>query len=142
MAIGAAAVVIVVLAAQVLGVFGLGQDGTAAGTGTTGCTLKASRQDQAATLAPGGAAIVYERNGGGACVGELYAIYPDGRITADNGAQTVDKQATAEEVTALLTTIEGLGWFTDDMYSTSHTPCGQCYTYFTGVTLNDQSKTV
>jgi galactofuranose transport system permease protein len=141
-AIGAAAVVIVVLAAQALGVIGLGQGGTPAATGATGCTLKASRQDQAATLAQGGAAIVYERNGGGSCVDELYAIYPDGRITADNGTQTVDKQATAEDVATLLAAIEGLGWFTDDMYSTNHTPCGQCYTYFTGVTLNGKSKTV
>ncbi len=141
-AIGAGAVIVVVLAAQALGFIQLGQGGTAAPTGATGCQLKASRQDQATTLAQGGAAIVYERNGGGACVDELYAIYPDGRITADNGAQTVDKQATAEDVATLLTAIEGLGWFTDDMYSTSHTPCGQCFTYFTGVTLNGKSKTV
>jgi ribose/xylose/arabinose/galactoside ABC-type transport system permease subunit len=141
-AIGAGVVVVAVLAAQALGFVQLGGGGTAGPTGAAGCVLKAPRQDQAATLAQGGAAIVYERNGGAACVDELYAIYPDGRITADNGAQTVDKQATAEDVTALLTSIETLGWFTDDMYSTSHTPCGQCYTYFTGVTLNGQSKTV
>ena len=28
------------------------------------------------------------------------------------------------------------------MYSTSHTPCGQCFTYFTTVSYNAQVKTV
>ncbi len=28
------------------------------------------------------------------------------------------------------------------MYSTSHTPCGQCFTYFTAVSHNGQAKTV
>ena len=42
----------------------------------------------------------------------------------------------------MLADIEGLGWFTDDMFSTNHTPCGQCFTYFTSVSLNGQVKTV
>ena len=28
------------------------------------------------------------------------------------------------------------------MYSTSHTPCGQCYTYFTSVAYKGQTKIV
>jgi galactofuranose transport system permease protein len=144
-AIGAVAVVAVVLLAQVLGFVPGGQPG-AGGQGrpsaATGCQLLAFRQDQAASLAKDGAAVVYERNGGIDCVDELYAIYPDGRITGDNGVQTVAKQSSSQEVTTLLSDIEALGWFTPDMYSTSHTPCGQCYTYYTSVTLKGQLKTV
>jgi ribose/xylose/arabinose/galactoside ABC-type transport system permease subunit len=144
-AIGAAAVVIVVLGAQVLGIFPGGQaspGGTGGGPSAAGCELKTFRQDQAASLASGGAAIVYERNGGPSCVDELYAIYPDGRIVGDDGTQKIDKQSTSAEVATLLTDIEGLGWFTDNMYSTNHTPCGQCFTYFTSVTKSGQVKTV
>jgi hypothetical protein len=144
-AIGAAAVIVVGLGAQALGVFPGGQSspaGSSGGPSAAGCTLKAFRQEQAAGLASGGAVIVYERNGGSDCVDELYAVYPDGRITGDDGTQTVNKQASPDEVAALLADIEGLGWFTDDMYSTNHKPCGQCFTYFTSVSLNGQQKTV
>jgi ribose/xylose/arabinose/galactoside ABC-type transport system permease subunit len=143
-AIGAAVVVLVALAAQVPGIIG-GQSGTqgqAGATSAAGCELKPYRQDQAATLAGGGAVIVYERNGGSHCVDELYAIYPDGRVTGDDGNGTIEKQLSAEQVTELLTEIDGLGWFTANMYSTSHTPCGQCFTYFTTVSYNAQVKTV
>lgn len=144
-AIGAAAVVIAVLGAQVLGILPGGQaspTGSGGGRSEAGCTLKAFRQDQAATLAGGGAVIVYERNGGSNCVDELYAIYADGRITGDDGTQKLEAQISADQVASLLSDIDGLGWFTDDMYSTNHTPCGQCYTYFTSVTLQGKQKTV
>jgi hypothetical protein len=144
-AIGAGAVIAVVAATQVLGMLqggGTDPSGSARPTAATGCQLKGFRQEQAATLAKDGAAIVYERNGGSNCVDELYAVYPDGRITADNGSQIVTKQATPEAVTTLLSDINGLGWFTANMYSTNHTPCGQCFTYFTSVTLDGQLKTV
>jgi galactofuranose transport system permease protein len=145
-AVGAGTVVAVVLAAQALGIVHLGQPGAGGPGGgpsaAGGCQLKAFRQDQATSLAKGGAAIVYERNGGSDCVDELYAIYSDGRITGDNGTQSIAKQSSPEVVATLLSDIDALGWFTADMYSTSHTPCGQCFTYFTGVTLNGQLKTV
>lgn len=145
-AIGAGTVVAVVLAVQILGVAQGGQSGAggqpSGPSAAVGCQLKVFRQDQAASLASGGAAIVYERNGGSSCVDELYAIYPDGRIVADNGTQTVDKQVSPQEVSALLSDIDGLGWFTDNLYSTSHTPCGQCFTYFTSVAFKGQLKTV
>jgi ribose/xylose/arabinose/galactoside ABC-type transport system permease subunit len=144
-AIGAAAVVIAVLGAQVLGIFPGGQarpTGSGGGPSEAGCTLKAFRQDQAATLVGGGAVIVYERNGGSNCVDELYAIYADGRIAGDDGTQKLEAQISADQVASLLSDIDGLGWFTDDMYSTNHTPCGQCFTYFTSVSLNGQQKTV
>jgi galactofuranose transport system permease protein len=108
----------------------------------SGCQLKPYRQDQAATLIQGGAVIVYERNGGLKCVDELYAIYPDGRVTGDNGTQNAEKQMTASDVDQLLSSINSMGWFTDNMYSTSHIPCGACFTYFTSVSYNGQEKTV
>jgi simple sugar transport system permease protein len=106
------------------------------------CQLKPFRQEQAKTLLDGGAVITYERNGGLNCIDELYAIYPDGRIVADNGTQQIKKQITPAEVDHLLTDINNLRWFTDDMYSTSHTPCGACFTYFTTVSYKGQTKTV
>jgi hypothetical protein len=86
--------------------------------------------------------LTYERNGGSRCVDELYAIYADGRIVADNGTQQVEKQATPAEVDALLAFIDDLGWFTDRMYSSSETQCGQCYTYHTAVAYDGQVKMV
>jgi simple sugar transport system permease protein len=140
--IGAGTVVVVLLAAQGLGLIHLGQQGASGPTPASGCQLKSFRQDKAVTLANGGAVIVYERNGGANCVDELYAIYSDGRIVADNETQTINANVTAEQVATLLSDIDALGWFTDRMYSTSHTPCGQCFTYFTGVTFKGQFKNV
>ncbi len=142
-AFGAGAVIVAVLVYQAVGFAGGGQAGTAANpSAAAGCALKPLRQDQAAGLIKDGAMIVYERNGGGACVDELYAIYADGRITADNGTQKLEKQIKPDDVTALVGAIDKLGWFTDNMYSTSHHPCGQCFTYFTNVTLNGTAKNV
>jgi hypothetical protein len=86
--------------------------------------------------------IAYERNGGSGCVDELYAIYPDGRIVADDGTQSVEKKTSPADVDALLGTINDLGWFTDNMYSTSESQCGQCFTYYTAVSYKGQVKTV
>ena len=87
--IGAGVVVALVLAAQALGFVGSALGTADGGTpAATGCQLKPYPPGPAADLAKGGAVIVYERNGGAGCVDELYAIYPDGRITGDNGAQT------------------------------------------------------
>ena len=108
----------------------------------SGCQLKPFRQDQAASLMQAGAIIAYERNGGIHCIDELYAIYPDGRITGDNGIQQIEKQVTSADVDKLLSEIDNLDWFTDNMYSTSHVPCGACFTYFTNVSYKGQEKTV
>jgi len=137
--IGAAVVVAVFVAAQAIGM----QSGTNGPNGASAsCQLKPNRQDRAAELMKGGAVIAYERNGGAGCVDELYAIYPDGRIVADNGTQTVEKKASPPEVDAMLASINDLGWFTDNMYSTSHTPCAQCFSYFTSVSYKGQEKTI
>ena len=76
------------------------------------------------------------------CIDELFAVYPDGRVVGDDGTQKVEATVTPEAVTALVANLESLGWFTDDMFSTSHKPCGQCFTYFTTVTSGDRAKTV
>jgi ribose/xylose/arabinose/galactoside ABC-type transport system permease subunit len=106
------------------------------------CTRKAFRQDQAAALIESGAVIAYERNGGKSCVDELYAIYPDGKITGEEGGNKLEKKGTPEEVTKLLSDIRGLGWFTDAMFDTSPEVCGVCYTYFLSVSDQGQVKTV
>ncbi len=89
-----------------------------------------------------GAIMAYERNGGPECIDELYAIYPDGRIEGDNGTQKIEKQATSTDVAQLISDINDKGWFTDEMYSTSHTPCGQCFSYYLSVYYKGQEKTV
>ena len=89
-----------------------------------------------------GAVLAYERNGGINCIDELYGIYPDGRIVADNGTQKIEKQVTPSDLEKLLSSISDMGWFTDNMYSTSHKPCGACFTYFTSVSYKGQEKTV
>ncbi len=106
------------------------------------CQLQPFRQDQASILIKGGAVIVYERNGGVNCIDEVYAIYPDGRITGDNGTQQIEAQLTNADVDKLLSFISNVGWFTDNMYSTSHLPCKVCYHYFTSVSYQGQEKTV
>ena len=138
--IGAAVVVALIVGLQVVG--GTSSGGTDGTGAVQRCQIKAFRQDRAAELMKAGAVIAYERNGGSACVDELYAIYPDGRITADNGSQVIEKKASPADVQALLGSISDLGWFTDNFYSTSETQCGQCFTYYTTVSQNGQEKTV
>jgi len=106
------------------------------------CQLKPFRHDQAEALMEAGAVIAYERNGGSTCLDELYGIFPDGRITGDDGGQQIEKQVSPEEVEQLLIDIRDKGWFTDEMYTTSHTPCGQCYSYYLTVLHEGQVKTV
>jgi hypothetical protein len=93
-------------------------------------------------MVQGGAVVAYERNGGPRCIDEVYAIYPDGRIIGDNGVNRIENPAAVEEVQTLLGAIRDLGWFTAEMYDTWHTPCGQCYGYYTTVSDQGESKTV
>jgi ribose/xylose/arabinose/galactoside ABC-type transport system permease subunit len=110
--------------------------------GGAGCKIKDFRQVQAADLMNEGAVVALERNGGSTCIDELYAIFPDGRIVSDYGDKTAKSNISAADVTTLLKQIDGYGWFTSKFYSTYHTPCGACYTYFTSVFYNGTSKTV
>jgi len=135
---GGGAVVVVVLAVFAFYIL----KGGSSSTKSSACQLKPFRQDQAVSLMKGGAVIAYERNGGANCIDELYGIYPDGRIVGDNGTQKIEKQVTPQQVETLLSFISNLGWFTDNMYTASHVPCGVCYTYFTSVAYKGQAKTI
>lgn len=115
-------------------------DGTS--TSSAVCQLQPYRRDTAGEFVANGAVITYERNGGPNCIDEIYAIYPDGRIVGDNGVTTIEHSVSPEEVDILLSGIVGYGWFTDEMYDTWHTPCGQCYGYYMTVSFADQEKTV
>ncbi len=106
------------------------------------CQLLPFRPEVAETYLGQGAVISYERNGGPRCIDEIFAIFPDGRIIADNGVKQVEAQASPGEVEILLQAIRDHGWFTNEMYDTWHTPCGQCYGYYLTVSYQDQSKTV
>ena len=139
---GAAVVIILGIVALPFLQKSLGRSEDAVTPVSSACTLKPMRAGQATQLIDGGAVIVYERNGGLRCVDELYAIYPDGRITADNGEQQLTKQVTPADVEHLLDHINSLGWFTDDFYSTHHKPCGACFSYSTTVSYKGQTKTV
>jgi ribose/xylose/arabinose/galactoside ABC-type transport system permease subunit len=138
--LGGGAVVVVLAVFGFIGFYG--PKSSAVAPTSSGCQLKPFRQDEAANLMKGGAVIAYERNGGAKCIDELYAIYPDGRIVGDNGTQKIDKQVAPADVDKLLSFISNLGWFTDNMYSTSHVPCSVCYHYFASVAYKGQAKTV
>jgi len=115
---------------------------TTATAGSTGCEFKPFRQDQAEIAVETGAVVTYERNGGPDCIDELYFIYTDGRIVGDDGTNKIEKQVTPADVDTLLASISDLGWFTDEMYNTWHTPCRQCFGYYVTVSHDDQIKTV
>jgi ribose/xylose/arabinose/galactoside ABC-type transport system permease subunit len=135
---------IIVIALAVLAINVIQQPGgsVASTPQSRACQLKPYRQDQAASLMEAGAVLTYERNGGPNCIDELYAIYPDGRIVGDDGTNEVEKQAPPADVDKLLAGINDYGWFTDEMYNTWHTPCGQCYGYYLTVSYKGQEKTV
>jgi galactofuranose transport system permease protein len=140
------AILVIALGVLAIGVISrLQGDETGANTPTpksAACQLKPFRQDQAASFVKDGAVVTYERNGGPNCIDELYAIYPDGRIVGDDGVKKVEKQVPQADVDALLAGINDCRWFTDEMYNTWHTPCGQCYGYYVTVSHNGQEKTV
>ncbi len=147
---GSGAVIVIVLALLTINLIpeSPGDEAATAGvlratsTSSSACELKPFRQDLAAIHMGDGAVIAYERNGGPNCIDELYAIYPDGRIVGDDGTNKIEKQVTPEEVDRLLAGIHDYGWYTDEMYNTWHTPCGQCYGYYLTVSYHGQEKTV
>jgi simple sugar transport system permease protein len=106
------------------------------------CQPSASRAQETADMQAGGAVIVLQKFGGPGCLDQLFGIYPDGRVVGSEGAQQVESRVEAEAVSALVANLEGLGWFTDDMYTTWHHPCAQCFTYSISVTSGDRTKTV
>jgi ABC-type sugar transport system ATPase subunit len=74
------------------------------------------------------------------------ALCPEDRkaegIVGEDGTNRIEKQLTAADLAALMTAISDRGWFTENMYDTWHTPCGQCFGYYLTVVHNGQQKTV
>jgi len=58
------------------------------------CVIKPFREAEAASLIKDGAVIVYNRTAGPLCVDELFAIYPDGRVLGNDGANEVENRLT------------------------------------------------
>ncbi len=112
------------------------------GVAAEACQPAESREQEAADMQADGAAIVFQKFGGPSCVDQLFGAYPDGRVVGDDGTQQLETQVEPEVVTDLVANLEGLGWFTDEMYTTWHHPCGECFTYSVTVTSGDETKTV
>jgi galactofuranose transport system permease protein len=105
------------------------------------CEVKPFREAEAEDLIKAGAAIVYNRTAGPLCVDELYAIYPDGRVTGNDGVNTVEKQVDPAKVEQLLTTISvDHEWFTAEIYSTYLQPCRQCFAHNILISYEGQEK--
>lgn len=120
--------------------------GSGNGTGSAvagACEVAPFQEAEAENLVSGGAVIVYHRTAGTHCVDELYAVYPDGSVTGNNGATEIEGQVNPAEVESILRTIrEEYGWFTDNMYSTWHNPCGTCYAHYLTISYDGQEKTI
>jgi simple sugar transport system permease protein len=134
-----ATIVLVILAIVIAPKLGLSP--TASAPETEQCVEKPFRKDEAASLIDAGAVIVYHRLAGPNCIDEMYAIYPDGRVTGDNGESQVEGMVNPEEVERLLTTITvDYEWFGNEIRDTYHVPCRQCFAHYILVSHNGQEK--
>ncbi len=105
------------------------------------CVVAPFREEEAANLEKEGAVIVYHRTAGPLCVDELFAIYPDGRITGTDGVKTVETKVNPAEVEDLLVAISvEHEWFTNEIYSTYLTPCRQCFAHYISISYDGQAK--
>jgi simple sugar transport system permease protein len=105
------------------------------------CVVAPFRKEEAAELIKNGAVIAYQRVAGPLCVDELYAIYPDGRVTGTDGVNTVEKQVSPAEVDEMLVAITlDHKWFTTEIYDTYLTPCRQCSAHFILISYEGQEK--
>lgn len=121
----------------------LGWFASAQATEAAQCVIKPFREEEAAGLIQDGAVIVYNRTAGPLCVDELFAIYPDGRVTGNDGVTTVEKQIDPAEVEQTLAKISGeYKWFTDAIYGRYLTPCRQCFAHYVTISYEGQEKTV
>lgn len=108
---------------------------------STQCVVTPFRETEATELVSGGAVIVYHRTAGPECVDELYAIYPDGRITGTSGTNSVETQISPADVESLLVAISvDHKWFTNEIYSTYLNPCRQCYAHYIDISYDGQQK--
>ncbi len=115
---------------------------SAASVASAPCAVQ-FREAELESLIQGGAVMAYQRVAGPQCVDEIYAIYPDGKITGSNGLTQVEKQATPASVEQLLTAIsEEHGWFTNEVYDSYLTPCRQCFAHYILISHNGQEKGV
>jgi simple sugar transport system permease protein len=132
----------VVLVALVVIVSRIGPSAAAETPVAAACTVQ-FRETEAADLVRAGAVIVYNRAAGPLCVDELYAIYPDGRITATDGQTQVETQISPAEVEQLLVAISvDHGWFTNEIFSTYLNPCRQCFAHYIDISYDGQQKAV
>lgn len=108
---------------------------------TVQCEVATFREDEAQNLIQDGAVIVYQRTAGPNCVDEMFAIYPDGRVVGNNGVEEVEANITSADVERILTTISTeYGWFTNNIYSTWHNPCRQCFAHSLTIAYEGQEK--
>jgi ribose/xylose/arabinose/galactoside ABC-type transport system permease subunit len=109
----------------------------------TQCNVKPFREEEAAGLINDGAVIVYHRTAGPNCVDQLYAIYPDGRITGNDGTNEVETRVPPSEIEQFLLIVSvDHKWFTNDIYSTYLKPCRQCFAHYIIISYNGQVKAV
>jgi len=138
----AGAIALIAIAAFV-SVSRFGGASSAATPESTQCIVKPFREEEAARLIKDGAVIVYNRTAGPLCVDQLYAIYPDGRVTGNDGVNQVERQVDPAQVGNLLTAISvDHQWFTNEIYSTYLNPCRQCFAHYISVSYNGQEKAV
>jgi simple sugar transport system permease protein len=117
--------------------------GQVAATESNECVVAPFREAEVAQLVSEGAVIAYHRAGGTRCVDELYAVFPDGRVTGSNGEQAIEEKVDPVEIESILTTVrDEYGWFTEKMYSTYHNPCGTCYVHYLAIVHDGQEKTI
>ena len=129
-----------------IGIVSFTRFGSTSQTETTAnapCEIKPFREAEAASLITDGAAIVYNRTAGPQCVDELFAIYPDGRVTGNDGVNSVEQQVDPVEVEQALVQIsDEYQWFTDAIYGRYLTPCRQCFAHYVSISYQGQEKTV
>jgi galactofuranose transport system permease protein len=127
----------------VISISRFGPASSAATPETSQCVVKSFHEQEASGLIQGGAVIVYNRTAGPQCIDELFAIYPDGRITGTDGLNQVEKQVDSAEIDTILTAISvDHKWFTNEIYSTYLNPCRQCFAHYIDISYDGQQKAV
>ena len=141
-AYGGGALLILVVAAVIF-VPPLLRNNAPAATQAVECQVGELRESELQNLIDSGAVIAYQRLAGPRCVDEVYAVYPDGTVSGDDGQQQVEIQVAPTEIETILRTAQDdYGWFTDNMYSTWHNPCGTCYAHYLIIAYQDQEKAI
>ncbi len=93
----------------------------------------------------GQAVVVFARGGGLAGVSEAWTIFADGTITLADGPEAAALEVgrvTAEQVSALVTGLDGLGFFQMQAAYGANDNCADCFQYTVTVTNGGVTKTV